>query len=73
MDWLKTLSSGVLTAVSLLAGLALLAGFLLPVANDIYVKVGTGNNAMTIVALALVILVSGAGVSWMHTHPQSNG
>lgn len=68
MDWLKTLSAGVLAAISLIAGLALLAGFLLPVANDIYVKVGTGNNAMTIVALSLVTLVGGAGVSWMHTH-----
>ena len=68
MEWLKTLTSGVLGAVSLLAGLALLGGFLLPVASEIYAKVGTGSNAMTIIALVLVTLVGGAGVSWMHTH-----
>lgn len=75
MEWLKTLTSGVLGAVSLLAGLALLAGFLLPVANDIYVRVGSGGNAMTIIALVLVTLVGGAGISWMHTHSsgQSGG
>ena len=68
MEWLKSLTMGVFGTIGLLAGLALLAGFLIPVGNSIFALVGSGSNAMTIIALALVAVVGAAGGSWLHAH-----
>ncbi len=69
MEWLQRLTLGVFGALALLAGLALLSGLLIPVGMSIFTLVGTGNNALTISALAVVAVVGLAGVSWVHTHP----
>ena len=54
MEWLKGLGTGAFGIVAALAGLALFVAFAIPLGHWTWEWVAGGNNALVVIALAMV-------------------